>query len=145
MVLYQPEEEKPRKISKDETRLFELAEQLGYQIIDSAKLMKYLCDAIATQMTSRLGDNVYQMPSVMIPNFPPALATQLFPSSCLTADVGTTKTWTFDAIAELVQLFDQMAMLAEYSSKMVSGISRALKKPSEPWVKGSSRRSTTWR
>ena len=35
-MLYQPEEVKPRKISKQELQLFELAEQLGYQIIGAA-------------------------------------------------------------------------------------------------------------
>ena len=135
VVLYAPEEVKPRKISKQEMQLFELAEQLGYQIIDRGKLIKYLADSIASRMTPRVGDNVYQMPSFSIPNFPLSLATLLFPSSCLTAESGTTKTWVLNAFTELTAVFDPMLLEYVSASKMMMGITRALKKPSEPWVR----------
>ena len=86
-------------------------------------------------MTSRLGDNVYQMFSYSIPNLPRPVLHELFPAESMTAEeTEATATWSLDEVSTLTAAVAPIfgCGRAEASGFFCAGSSRAHQTKSEP-------------
>ena len=112
--------------------MLHLAKELGYVCQDRRKLEKDLAQHILARMTNRLGKAVYQT-IIFTMAYPRDAAVQLFPAN-LTADSTSSMAmaWESSTMEEAAALIGN---LLNTVSPMASGLTRALKAPSESVVR----------
>ena len=123
-----------RKFTKKEEQLAELAESMGFQIVNTAKMKGELATAIAARMTARTGDFVYQCAVFTLTNMTRWFLDSVLPPEAVAFDTGTMKRWSM-LNAAAVNNFLGPFLAAHQEGYTCAGSSRALKTEQHPWVR----------
>ena len=117
--------------SRQHMQLFALAKELGYALSPLSSLRQEVSASISTRLVTRLGVDVYQTAAYNLPSFPREAATEIFPDALMTTDTLTVVTWRLETMAEVLATLGPILSLSENCA----GVSRALQKPSEIFIR----------
>ena len=119
-------------VPNETTRLIALLESLGYDCTPRQRWVKELAISVATRMRSRVGADVFQTLAYSLSGFPKQAAIALFSGGVISTPKPTVTTWTATSVSELTSL---MGTLLPQSGHLCSGLTRALKAPSESVIR----------